>query len=291
MATTKKPGKALTVGKPAAKVPALSEKQNAALPAYLKGFKGPTGTESIESADITIPRIKIGQGTSDEVKDGTLKEGDVFLNITKEVLAEAGKPLNFVVLARGKEFILWRPRKDNGGGILARARAVPGEGGTRYQWDKPDTSFEVKVEGKTKVTWKTKKFIDEDGLDQWGSEIPGNQESGIAATAHHNYIVLLPDHGNLVAALSLAKSQVKKAKDFNALLKLGAGPLPSRLYSVQTIDEKNDQGAFKNFKFNPVGYVSEGQYDVYGPMATAFAGINYSVDHSDGPEDEGEKAL
>ena len=39
-------------------------------------------------------------------------------------------------------------------------------------------------------------------------------DSGIAATAHHNYIVSLPSAGGLLAAFSLSKSQAKKAKDF-----------------------------------------------------------------------------
>lgn len=277
---SKKPSTAVAVRKEGA----------VAVPSFLEGYKGRTGTEGIDSADITIPRIKVGQAMSDEVKDGTLKEGALFLNITKEVLAEPGKALRFVLLARAKEFILWRPRKDNGGGILARARAVQGEEGVRYKWDKGNQAFDVKVEGKTKVTWKTKDYIDQDGLDAWGSEIPGNDESGIAATAHHNYIVVLPDHGNMVAALSLSKSQTKKAKDFNALLKLGGNvPVWARLFDVLTIDEQNDQGKFKNFRFEPAGFVNEEQFKEYAAMAAGFVGRNVNVDHSDGEDGEDDK--
>jgi hypothetical protein len=258
------------------------------VPDYLKGFTGRTGTETIESADITIPRIKIGQSMSDEVKDGTLKEGSLFLNVTKEVLAEPGKPLIAVPLWRGKEFILWRPRKDNGGGILARARAVPGgPDGVRYKWDKPNTKFEVKVDGKTKAVWETKEFIDQDGLDAWGSEIPGQEDSGIAATAHHNYLVVLPEHGDLIAAFSLSKSQAKKAKDFNALLKLAKGvPMWARAFTVTTVDEQNDQGKFKNVVFANAGYVTQDQYKSYAAIAASYAGKIINVDQSD--EDDGE---
>lgn len=277
-ASAKKPGTELTV-----------KKENAVavgLPSYLAEYKGPRGTEGIESNDITIPRIKVGQSMSEEVKSGKIKEGDLYLNITGEVLAKAGEVLRAVLLVRSKEFILWRPREDNGGGILARAKPVQdGDNGVRYMWDKQNASFEVKVGGKVKVVWKTKKFIDEDGLDQWGSEIPGDADSSIAATAHHNFIVMLPDHGNMVAALSFSKSQVKKAKDWNAILKLSPAPIFARLFNVTTVDEKNDQGDFKNFDVKPAGFVEEGDFNnTYKPAALSFVGKVVSVDHSDGEE-------
>lgn len=260
-------------------------RNDANLPAFLQGYKGPRGTEDIDSNDITIPRIKIGQGTSDEVKDGTLKEGDQFLNLTKEVLAANGKPLQIVVVARNKEYILWRPRKDNGGGILARAKPVMTKDGKRYKWDKPNTSFDVKVDGKVKVVWTTKEYIDEDGLDQWGSEIPGNAESSIAATAHHNYVVVLPEHDDLVAAVSLSRSSAKKAKDFNALLKLGQAPTWARVFTATTVDEHNDQGDFKNVNFSVAGYIDPASAKAYQGIFDAFAGRAFNVDHSDGDDE------
>lgn len=259
------------------------------VPDYLQGYKGRTGTEGIESTDVTIPRIKIGQDMTEEVQDGTLARGALFLNVTKQVLAEPGAPMPFTPLWRNKEYILWRPRKDNGGGILARAKLVQTKDGPRYQWDKPNQSFEVKIEGKTKVVWKTKNFIDEDGLDQWGSEIPGQKDSGIAATAHHNYLVVLED--GLVAAFSLSKSQAKKAKDFNALLKLSSAPMWARKFNATTIDEKNDQGTFKNVKFDNAGFVDAETYARYEAMAAGFAGRSINVDHSDGEDAASDGAL
>jgi hypothetical protein len=278
---SKKPGTAVAVKSSNAAV----VKAEAGLPDYLKGYQGPTGTEDIEANDLVIPRIKVAQGTSDEVKDGTLKEGTLFLNLTKAVLAEPGKPLLFVPLWRGKEYILWRPRKDNGGGILARARKVVVDGQTRYQWDKPNTTFDVKVDGKIAAKWSTKKFIDEDGLDQWGSEIPGNADSGIAATAHHNYVVVLPELDGMVAALSLSRSQAKKAKNFNSLLKLGSAPLWARLFNAVTVDEQNDQGKFKNVDIAANGFVSAEDFSRYADMAKGFAGKTIVVDQSDDDED------
>lgn len=285
-------------GKKAATKPgtqvAVAKKQELAvgLPDFLKDYSGPRGTEGIESQDVTIPRLKIGQAMSKEVKDGKVAEGDLYLNITGEVLAKAGETLRIVLIARGKEFILWRPRNDNGGGILARAKPVPTGDGVRYAWDKSNTSFDVKIDGKTKATWNTKKFIDEDGLDQWGSEFgyqkngdPVNADSGIAATAHHNFIVMLPDHGNIVAAMSLSRSQTKKAKDWNAALKLSPAPIFSRLFTVATLDEPHGNETYKNFDIKPAGFVDGADFaSVYKPTAAAFAGKAYNVDHSDGDD-------
>jgi hypothetical protein len=273
MATSKK--------KPGTEVAVREQTTAVALPSYLDAYQGPTGTEGIESADVTIPRIKIAQGTNEEVKEGLFDEGTQFLNIDKSVLAEPGNALNGAPVARFKEYILWRPRKDNGGGILARAKPELQKDGTvRYAWDHPGETFKVKVEGKIEVEWSTQNYIDEDGLDQWGSEIPGDKSSGIAATAHHNYILVLPQFGDMLAAYSFSRSQAKKAKDFNAVLKLGRIPMWARQFAFTTIDEKNDQGTFKNIKITAAGFVDESQFARYTEIAKAFAGKTITVDQS-----------
>ena len=117
-----------------------------AVPAFLRDYTGPMGTENIDSGDVTIPRLKIGQAISPEVKEGGLKEGSLFINVTGQAVWKPGdEPLIAHIVATSKEYILWRPRKD-GGGILARARPVPVKGGgRRYRWDKPNQKFDVKV--------------------------------------------------------------------------------------------------------------------------------------------------
>lgn len=267
----------------------VAVKAAAGLPAYLANYKGPLGTENIHAEDVTIPRVKIGQSMSDEVKDGTVKERALFLNITGEVLAEPGAVLQVVPLVYAKEYILWRPRKD-GGGILARAKPVKTEDGVRYKWDKPNSTFEVKVEGKTKVTWKTKNFIDEDGLDQWGSEIPGDKESGIAATVHHNFVVMLPGFDNALAAISMSRTAVGPAKDWNAILKRSSAPIFARVFNVTTFEDHRDDNKFGNYKVLPAGFASDEDFlSTYEPAAKAFMGKGFTVDHSDGDENTSTK--
>lgn len=258
---------------------------NSSLPSYLQGFTGPTGTEDIGAEDVTIPRLKIGQDMNKEVQSGDVERGDLFLNVTGATLVPAGERLPFVLLARAKEFILWRPKKDNGGGILARAKPVQTPDGLRYAWDKPNTTFDVKVEGIVAVKWRTKTYIDEDGLDQWGSEIPGDKDSKIAATAHHNYVVVLPTRDDLLVALSLSRTASPKAKDFNAMLKMGKGPLQSRIYAVETFDDSRDGHDFKNYKFTAAGFVPDQlDYIRYENLAITFKTKTINIDQTDGDD-------
>jgi hypothetical protein len=261
------------------------------LPAYLQNYKGPLGTEGIDKDDVTIPRLKMAQSMTTQVKDGDMEEGALYLNITGEALWNPGdKPLRVVPIAQAKSYILWKDRKD-GGGILARAKPVRGKDGvTRYKWDKPNQSFDNKVDGKTKVVWKTKNYIDEDGLGEWGSEIPGNKESGMAATAHHDYVFALPDHDGLICAVSMSKSQVKKAKDFNATLKMGGdAPIFSRVFELSTAPETNEHGSFANYSLKPAGFVEKKEdFEKFAAYSKGFTGTGFTVDQSDGGDDDEE---
>lgn len=263
----------------------LAKKETgAALPAYLDDYKGHTGTEDMGADDVAIPRIKLGQALTAEVKDGVVKDGDLFLNVSQEVLAAKGEPLRIIPLVRTKEYILWNPQR--GEGILARAFPVNVNGTTRFEWDQPGAVFDVKVEKKN-VTWELKKYVDENNMDKWGSAIPGDPDSGIAATLHYNFIVALPDDGNFIAALSLSKTQVKRAKEFNALLKMSSAPIFSRVFTVEATSEKNSEGEFNNLKFKPAGFVeSQEEFNQYRMMAESFADRQIVVDQSDGDSTE-----
>ena len=280
----------------------LMTAENTAVPEWLRGYKGPLGTEGIDSEDVTIPRLKIGQSMSEEVKTGALQEGDLFLNVTGEALWQPGDdPLPFVIVALGKEYILWRPREDAGGGILARAKPVMEKGVRRYKWDNANRTYDVKVGGKVKVKWKTGRYVDEDGLAAWGSEVPGEEGCGPAATAHHNYIVVLPTKGNVVAAISMTRTGVKKAKDLNTNIKMRGGnvPLWASRWTLETIDDQNQNGdKFKNWRIKPAGFIDAKELPVYEQLAKGFANIDYKIDQSEadtdmprggrGEEDEGD---
>ena len=265
------------------KVPAVVEDNNA-VPAFLKDYQGPTGSEQIEHDDVSVPRLKLAQGMSQEVKDGHMKEGDLYVNLTGEVVAAKGEELRVIVVARGKEFILWKDRKQ-GGGIFTRAHRVEVDGAVRYRWDNPGEIFEHKIGGKIPVKWTTAEFIEDDGLGEWGSEIPGDATSGIAATAHFNYVVVLPDYDNMVCALSLSRSQAKRAKDLNGILKLSSLPIFSRYFKLTSEEESKDDQTYANYRFRPAGTIQEEELFLYTKgLFEDFSETGFKVDQS-APDD------
>jgi len=252
------------------------------LPAYMQDYKGPTGTEDIDIEDITIPRIKLAQGLSPEVTAGTVKLGSLFLNVTGEVLAEPGEDLAMICVARSKEFILWQDRQFDGGGILARAHKVTVNGETRYEWDKQGQTFENKIKGILPVTWKTLRYVDENKMDKFGSANINDPDSHPAATAHHNFVVVLPNHDNLVAAISLSNSQVKRAKDWNFMLNSGGQPIFIKEFLCKSVEEVNKAGdEFRNLDFKPNGFIEKDVKLFTEKMFLQFIGTGFSVDQSD----------
>jgi len=248
-----------------------------ALPAYLREYEGALGTENIAADDVTIPRIKLAQSMSPEVKEGRVAEGALFLNVDGRVLAEPGATLNFIPVAFGTEYILWRDQND-GGGIFARARRVGNQG--KHFWDKPGETFEHKLRGVMKVKWTTGETVEDDGLGEWGSENPADPDSKIAATKHYNYIVYLPDF-DMVAALSLSRSAAKRAKDLNAMLRMGKAPIFARQMTVKSADDVGGDYQFKNYSFNNNGFVDEETFARTREMFEEFGKIGFTVDQSD----------
>jgi hypothetical protein len=275
----------------------VAVKVDNSVPAFLQGTDGYTGAEGIDKTDITIPQIKLGQAMSSEVKEGSVNEGDLFLNVTGEVLAEAGAPLRFIPIAGTKEYLLWRDRNHEGGGIMARAKKskqLTADGDPLYIWDKPGETFKNKVKGVVDVEWTTEAdgLVPETGLDAWGSEIPGEDDSGKAATAHHNYVVCLPDNGNLIAAFSLSRTQVKAANDFNAMLNMATLPIYARLFTVTTFEQTKGGDKWANLKMKPAG-VSQDEplYLKLKALHEQYVGGKFNVDQTGeaggDPKDDG----
>lgn len=252
------------------------------VPEHLRDYHGPTGAEGLANEDMTIPRITLAQGLTPAVKDGKVNDGDLFLNITQETLAGKGEPLVIVPLVRYKEYILWKDRADDGGGLLARASAVDVDGETRYAWDLPNTTFKQKIGGKLAVEWTTGVYVDDPdhNLKAWGSSIPGDEDSAPAATETHNYIVTLPEHGGMVAALSLSVTQLKRAKDFNAMLGLGDTPIWSRAYIIESEDDSRKSGEFNNVRFRPYGMLDAPSTARNEALVKRFSNMDVTFDKS-----------
>jgi len=274
-----------------AKGTSVAKKEDNQLPSWMEQYAG-AGQEDIGAEDIAMPRLKLGQAMTPEVKDQKIaNEGDLIHSITKEVLCKAGETLRFIPVAYSKEFILWYDRKGpHGGGIAARARKVRDKNGDfRYKWDKPHQTFTDKLGGKISVEYKTAEYIDQDGLGEWGSSIQGDPESGPAASEHHNYVIMLPDHDNQMIALSLSRTAAKKAREFNAMLKLGPAPTFARIYELSSFMDKADENTFANYQFSSKFDVVKNEnffkalLDLHESLRTK--GVN--VDYSDVEEGQG----
>ena len=220
-----------------------------------------------------------------EVQAGDVARGSLFLNVTGEVLAAPGEVLKIIPVVQSKEFILWQDRQFDGGGIFARAKKVfdPDTEEFRYAWDKPNQTFLNKIKGILPVEWHTMTYVDENAMDKFGSANINDPDSHPAATAHHNYLVVLPDHNNLVAAMSLSSSQVKRAKDFNFMLNSGDAPIFSRLFAVTTYDDMSKAGdEFKNINFKPAGFVEDPNvFSFTKGLFERFSAKGFTVDQSD----------
>lgn len=299
------------VGAGASQEVAVHEAAGGGVKPFLAGYDGPTGAENIESKDITIPRIKIAQAISEEVKNDGMREGSCFLNVTGQAIWSPGDdPLPCLVIGIGKEHVIWRDRDFEGGGILDRARPMRDENGhIRYAWSNPNQSYKNRIKNLVDVVWNTKTYTvdidlkkgaapldDEDTLASWGTEIPGNLDSGPAAGAHHNYLLLLPTIGNVVAALTMSRTGVKVARGLNGAIKMGASartPLPMLKFNLTTFDDISKKGdPFKNWSIKPAGKLLSETGQLIDPNDAALATLamgyfksfqagNYVVDLSD----------
>lgn len=276
MAERKKPAAETTA---VATIPTAGDDQ---LPAFLQGM-GQLGLDQIDNKDVAIPRIKLGQGTSDEVKDKDFDValGDFFLNIDGEVLCKQGEELDLYVVAYTTEYILWRDRKFNGGGLMARAPRTGRPGAYEHVWNKPNQKFENKLDGRVPVVWETGRTVELDGLGEWGSEDPNNPDSGIAATKHHNYVVYIPSE-DMIAALSLSKSGASVARNFNAALRKGGRPIFAHVVKLSSFLDTNPEGEeFYNYRLKKGPVIQDEQLALkLKALFDQFSG-GFTVDQSD----------
>ena len=219
------------------------------LPAYLQGANY-KNEDNFDSSDVTIPRIKLLQGTSPEVTDfDNARIGDFWHSGMDMPL---GQKFKFVVADRRKKYLLSAPLED-GRGILARCDDC-------VTWDRLG-KWQVKQKNvKQPVTWEiTDRNLIASGLTQWGTYNPDDEDSGPAATLFYDYLVFLPDFPDLgPAVITLARASVRKAKkglnDKISLHNNNGRPMQSILFEASSVDDNSDSGGFKNWQFTGAGF-------------------------------------
>ena len=212
------------------------------------------GQEEIGQDEILMPRLKVGQAMSPEVKDHLVNEGDLFNSVTGEIICKRGETIPVIVVGKSREYILWDDRKGDNRGMLARASKVIDKDGTpRYKWNLPNTVFEVKVDGKQKVKYKTGTFIDQDKLHEWGTQLPGNEDSPPAANEHQNYILALPSRNFELIALSMSRTAIGAARKLNTAIKLAANTCAmfEMEFDLSSFEDNRGDNKFANFQIAP----------------------------------------
>jgi len=255
------------------------------LPATASKYAG-MGQETIDRDDIYMPRLKLGQAMTPEVKDKIAAEGDLFNSVTGELICKAGEKIPVIIVIHTKEYILWDDRKGDNRGLLARASRVKDKDQIRYKWDKPNSTFEVKVDGKHKVKYKTAEYIDQDNLNQWGTQIPGNAESPPAASETQNYIVAFPTRDYELIAVSMSKTSISAAKKLNTNLKFGQSAIFERIYSLGSFIDNRGDNKFANYQFSS-GYelVKEEIADRMASIYKDLSGRNIIIDRDSDDEE------
>lgn len=191
------------------------------------------GNENVGQDDVTIPRLKIAQALSPEIKkqkaeyiDGA-EEGCVFNSATREVLKQ---PFLLVPVHYARRYIEWVPREKGGGLVNA--------GHTEAILDQCDRS------------------------EKGDYVLPNGNE--IVVTPEHFVIVVREDGTYENAVLSMSGSKAKISRNLNTVIRnvkvknpaTGRVVNPARFYScfkVSTVMETNDQGDFFNWKFEAAG--------------------------------------
>lgn len=241
------------------------------LPAYLAGAqtKG-SGLTGLDPADYIVPRIKLLQGQSEEVKNGLpgAEEGVFWLTVMDQPL---GSDLDFTIINNRVRVLLLAPR-DDGQGILARAD----DGRT---WDKTG-DWQVKIKNiRNPVKWEiTDTDVAKSGLLNFGTSIPDDPQSNPAATKFYDFLVYLPAF-DLIAVMSLARSQSKKAKELISKVTMARVHMHGLALKAGVLTDTNGTDKFSNYKFALNGYNDESIYNIVAAYAKQFA--FFRVDESD----------
>jgi len=242
------------------------------------------GTEAQTAADVAIPFLKILQPLSPELDESNgkyipeAKQGQFYNSVTgKRHDGKAG--ILFVPCYFERKLLRWGARKAGGGfkGEVSEADVA------RQRDDGQLVSFEGRdyyiKDGK----------VDKDMCDR------------LADNRLHYGLVLDEDDADALPSrvlLSLASTQIKKSKLFNAMMrertikmpdgKLAIAPTFGYAYRLITVKESNDQGSWYGVSISLHGQVpTQWVFDMAAAFYTAVKGNQVKVDLGDAGSDVG----
>lgn len=251
------------------------------LPAYLTGQES-SGLEAFKREDFNIPQVRLLYPVNNEVKQypGIAIPGEYWHT---GLVRSMGNRFNSVICVARKRVILWRPRTDNNGGILASSN-------DSVNWDRgANTEFTVKLKDvKDPVKWNTGPNVKASGLLHFGSSIPGVEDSKPAAVLYYEYVVYLPEmDGASPVVMRFSKTGVDTAKNLNAYFLLQQQrKVPIYACGVEwfTGTKTGPEGEYFLPRFNPKGYVEKQLFDITHEMHKQYADIELAIEQE--PDNE-----
>lgn len=251
------------------------------IPQHMQQYAG-AGVQGLGQQDMEIPRLKLMQALSKELEQfNDLRPGN-WLHTAEEFIFD--EPFKIVPIFLDKRYILWKPL-EAGGGILARAD-------DGIHWSPAQGTFNVtldKKDGGAQVEWKLAPTVAESGLANWGTLNPNDTNSPPAATLMYNYLVVFPDHPDLMpAVMSLQRSSIKTARRFNTKLKTNRAPIFGTVWEVRTTDDSNAANQdFKNVDIVGAGFVEDAaQFEQYRQMHEQFSKSGLSIKDIENAQDD-----
>lgn len=246
-----------------------------ALPDYLTGNEN-SGLEQFNKDDYNIPQVKLMHPISPEVQtyQGKCIPGEYWHT---GLMQNLGPKFTSVVCVARKRVVLWRPKTDNGGGILAISN-------DSLNWDRgANQEFTVNIKGKkTPVVWKTGDNVKASGLLNFGTMDPDNEESAPAAILYYEYIHFLPDFpGASPVVQRIHKTGVKTARDLNAyFLMKRQQRVPIYACAIDWFVDKKPgpEGDYFIPRFTPNGHIDKNMFDITKKMNEQYADLDLAIE-------------
>ncbi|MFH1328120.1 MAG: hypothetical protein ABIH76_04670 [Candidatus Bathyarchaeota archaeon] len=249
-------------------------KKGALVPSYLQNGAS-MGLENIECTDIILPRIKLMQALSPEVSNGKAKPGDMINSLTGH---NYGQSLEFVPLLHFKSRMFWQDR-DEGNAVLCSSDDAK----------KPkDPNAPLKIAKSLKITGFPKAIntCNECPFGKFDGDEEDDRKKRPKCTLYYNFPILIKgDEAPSALAMSRTKLKVGKKLISLAIYTGESIAMFGKRYKISTVVEKKDTYSFFNYFIEPIGFVSEAEYQTTMGFYRSFKTMNVSVD-AEHPEKE-----
>lgn len=244
------------------------------LPDYLKTVDNKnTGLEGLTKDDFRIPEIKLMQGLSPELdtyKGVAVKDEFFHTGMMKSI----GNTYRGIICVVKKRVVVWRPKNDQGGGILAVSD-------DSISWKMgANKEFTVMLKGAKKpVTWKIGPNVKASGLLEFGTSDPENENSSPAAVQYFEYVEYLPDYENASPAVKRVKSTgLDNARKLNSYFLLQGKKIYVHALQWTAELKKGSNGDWTVPLAKPIGFVDKRTFEIVQEMHNQYAAIDLTID-------------